>query len=145
MLKQKPWELLCEDITIVTLLLSDPSITVEYVETDDDPSKPAKNAHCVWHLLIRRYTEEEMQTLLDYFDSIGGKRGVDERQFTFRCPDCGVEWAKEGPCSDECGSAMLGRLPDFHLFDSVKRQVIKQKRDAQEELSQERGDGPIYA
>lgn len=144
MLKQKPWELLVDDITVVTLLQADPAITVEYVEPDDDPNKPAKNAHCTWHLLVRRYTEEEIQTLIDYFYAFGGKCGPDERQFTYRCPECGLGWVLDGPCGEDCSRAMLGRLPDYHLFDAVKRNVIKQKRTAQEELAQERKEGPLY-
>ena len=145
MLRQKPFEYICDDITVVTILQTDPLITVSYVETDDDDGKPAKNTHCVWHLLIRGYSEEELEEIIQYIYRFGGKSGVDTRQFSFKCSECGIAWISDGPCGDACSVSMLGRMPDYHLFDFVKKNVISQKRQAQEELARERKEGPIYA
>jgi hypothetical protein len=144
-MKEKPWIYQCDDITVVTLLQADSNIGVYDVETQEEEGKRAKNTHCIWHLLVRGYSEEEIDTLVESFHKFGGKCSVDERVFSYRCPDCGVEWVESGPCGDECADAFIGRAPDFHFFDAVKRQVITQKRHAQEELSEERGEGPIYA
>lgn len=144
MLRQKPFEYTCDDITIVTMLEADDNISVSYVDTDDDVAKSAKNTHCTWHLSVRGYTPEELDEIVEYIGSFGGKCSSDERQFSFRCPECGVGWITDGPCGDECSDMFLGRLPDFHLFDAVKKAVIAQKRQAQEELARERKEGPLY-
>lgn len=145
MLRQKPFEYKCDDITLVTILQADENITVSYVETDDDNSKSAKNTHCTWHLLVRGYTEEELDEIVDYIYTFGGKCSVEDRKFSFHCPSCGVRWVSDGPCGDACSLSMIGRLPDYHLFDATKKLVIAQKRQAQEELARERKEGPLYA
>ena len=136
---EKPWDYQCDDITAVTLLRSDENIELSYVEPQDDATKRTKNTHCVWHLAIQGYTAEEITQLLDFFRKFGGKRGK-TRKFTYICPKCRLDWIDDGPCSDECS----GRLPDFYLFDEVKRIVIQEKRKAQEELATEKGESSPY-
>lgn len=144
-MKDAPWTFECDDITLVTLLQADKDISVSHVEPVDDENKKAKNVHCVWHLLVRGYTPEDIQRIVGYFYAFGGKCSPSERDFSFQCPECGINWVNEGPCGDECLSRFVGRFPDFHYFDAVKRDVISQKRQAQEELAAERGEGRIYA
>ena len=144
-MKASHWVYECDDITLITLLQADENIVLSRVETlDDDPNKRAKNAHCVWHLLIRNYTEEELEIVVNHFRAFGGKCGSYDRKFSFRCPECGVGWITDGPCGDDCSRAFIGRFPDYHFFDAVKRDVIAQKRQAQKELAEERGEGPLY-
>ena len=144
MTKARPWEYECDDITVVTILQADPCIRLSYVETMEDENKHAKNTHCVWHLLVTKYAREDIDALVRYIYGFGGKCGSDADRFTFMCPECRLKWITDGPCGEACENASLGRLPDFHYFDAVKREVIADKRQAQEELAQEREEGPLY-
>jgi len=135
----KPIDYPVDDITIATILLSDPDISIAWVEAEDSDEVPAHNAHCTWHLTVRGYTREEIDDIVNYFTTRPDRDGV----FTLRCANCGLNWVDEGPC-DECGDFGIYRAPSFKLFDYKKRDIIQTMREAKEELAKKRGEGELY-
>ena len=131
-IRTKPTEILIDDITVITALKCDGRIRTDYVEVDDSEKDPRK-AHCRWAVSAIGLSEDELNAIIVYIKRNGGKQGK-KKPFNWNCTECGLRWLEHGPCSSLCN----GTPPDFYRYDETKREVIEEKREAQEETYRDR-------
>lgn len=130
-IRNKPIEIVVDDITLVTALKCDSRIRTDYVEIDekDEP----RRAHCKWVLSAIGLSEDELNSIIAFIKKDGGKQGK-KKHFTWHCPECGLDWIDNGACGNDC----TGHIPDYYRYDESKRIVIEEKRKAQEELHKDK-------
>lgn len=131
-IRNKPIELLIDDIAIVTALKCDNRIRTDYVKVEDSDKDPRK-AHCSWVISATGFSEDELYSIISYLKRNGGKQGK-KKPFEWHCTVCGLKWLEDGPCGIKCN----GVAPDFYRYDESKRVVIEEKRSAQEETYRDR-------
>ena len=127
--------IIADNITVVTAMLSDAAIEVDCVVAENADGKHPRYAHCVWHLKSYTYTSDELSRIEQ-----GIRARADVGEFSFVCSLCGLTWLDDGPCDMLCS----GEVPSFFTYDLTKRDVIGDKRKAQETLATKRGLSGLY-